>query len=128
MQKLLLGKALVRLLLLARSMAEYEAYLARMKSLIECFSRFLKGQKSMARLDDLAGSAPVQPAITPASIPPSGTGPISPTDLPPNRPNAFTEVTIKQLYFFMWKWLAASILFALPFFILNLLIVMLAHK
>ena len=82
----------------------------------------------MSRLDDLAGSSPVQPPITTGSIPPSGTEPILPTDLPPNRPNAFTEVTITQLYFFMWKWLAASILFALPFFILNLLIVMLAHK
>jgi hypothetical protein len=82
----------------------------------------------MSRLDDLASSSPVQPPITTGSTPPSGTEPILPTGLPPNRPNAFTEVTITQLYFFMWKWFAASILFALPLLILNLLIVIFAHK
>lgn len=82
----------------------------------------------MSRLDDLAGSSPIQQPITTGSIPPSGTGPVPPTDTPPDRPNAFTEVTITQLYFFMWKWFAASILFALPLIILNLLIVMFTHK
>ena len=36
--------------------------------------------------------------------------------------NAFAQVTIIQLYFFLWKWLAASLLFAIPFIILSLLI------
>jgi hypothetical protein len=36
--------------------------------------------------------------------------------------NAFTEVTIKQLYFFLWKWAVAAFLFALPFIVLSLLL------
>ncbi len=76
----------------------------------------------MSRLDDLAKTAPVQPPVSTGSAPPSSGDPGIPWNPPPDRPNAFTEVTIKQLYFFMWKWLAASLLFALPFFILNLLI------
>jgi hypothetical protein len=65
--------------------------------------------RAMARLDDLGNSAPVQPPII--------SGPV-PDPAPPPSPNAFTEVTITQLYFFMWKCLAAYILFALPFWIL----------
>jgi hypothetical protein len=82
----------------------------------------------MSRLDDLASSAPVRPPIIAGSIPPSGSGSTPPTDPPSSRPNAFTEVKIKQLYFFMWKWLVASILFALPFIVLDWLIVMFSHK
>jgi hypothetical protein len=48
-------------------------------------------------------------------------GPI-PTPEPTSTSNAFTEVTIKQLYFFMWKWAVASLLFALPFIVLSLLL------
>lgn len=81
----------------------------------------------MSKLDDLANTAPVPLPVTSGPTPPYQGGSTPPSDLPPNRPNAFTEVTIKQLYFFMWKWLAASILFGLPFLILNLLIVMLSH-
>jgi hypothetical protein len=64
---------------------------------------------AMSRLDDLGNSAPSQPPII--------GGPV-PDPAPPPGPNAFTEVTIIQLYFFMWKCLAAYILFALPFWIL----------
>ena len=77
----------------------------------------------MSRLDDLANTAPLQPPVSTGSVAPSP-DPGPPFSPPPNRHNAFTQVTITQLYFFIWKWLAASILFALPFFILNLLIVM----
>jgi hypothetical protein len=70
----------------------------------------------MSRLDELGNSAPTQPPLI--------VGPV-PEPAPPPKPNAFTEVTVKQLYFFMWKWLAASILFGLPFWILAGLIAIL---
>jgi hypothetical protein len=63
----------------------------------------------MSRLDDLGNSAPAHPPIYSEPVP---------APAPHQKPNAFTEVTITQLYFFMWKWLAASILFGLPFWIL----------
>ncbi|HZE81331.1 MAG TPA: hypothetical protein VE604_10540 [Candidatus Polarisedimenticolia bacterium] len=72
----------------------------------------------MSRLDELANNAPV------ATTTVKGTTPVP--DFPAKGPtNAFTEVTILQLYFFLWKWTAASLLFALPFIILRLVIQML---
>jgi hypothetical protein len=73
----------------------------------------------MSKLDDLANTAPVQPIIPRGAVPLPGP--------PASNQNAFTEVTIKQLYFFMWKWFAAAILFALPFLILRILILMFEH-
>lgn len=70
----------------------------------------------MSRLDDLANDAPIPTHASANRLIPAA-------DQPAAR-NAFTDVTITQLYFFMWKWLAASILFALPFLILRLLIAM----
>ena len=67
----------------------------------------------MSRLDELGNAAPVTTPIVKMQ---------SPVPDPPKGPNAFTEVTIIQLYFFLWKWLAASLLFAIPFIILSLLI------
>ena len=52
----------------------------------------------MSRLDDLGNAAPVITPIVKMQ---------SPVPDPPKGPNAFTEVTIKQLYFFLWKWTAA---------------------
>jgi hypothetical protein len=63
----------------------------------------------MSRLDELGQSAPTQSPII--------KGPV-PDPAPPPKPNAFTEVTVMQLYFFMWKWVAATILFGLPFWII----------
>ena len=71
----------------------------------------------MSRLDDLSKDAPVPTAVTVGHIPAS--------DLP-LKENAFTQVTIIQLYWFLWKWTAASFLFALPFVILRLLVLMLS--
>jgi hypothetical protein len=65
----------------------------------------------------MSAGAPITPAIA--------GGPI-PTPELVSASNAFTQVTIKQLYFFMWKWLAASLLFALPFLILALLVQMIS--
>jgi hypothetical protein len=74
----------------------------------------------MSRLDDLANDAPIPTPV-------SAGGPIPEPGQPAAR-NAFTDVTITQQYFFMWKWLAASILFALPFWILGLLIGIISHR
>lgn len=74
----------------------------------------------MSKLDELAKNAPV------ANVAVKGTTPVP--DVPAKGPtNAFTEVTILQLYFFLWKWTAASLLFALPFIILKLVIQMLSR-
>lgn len=73
----------------------------------------------MSRLDDLAKNAPIETPTVKVPMP---------VGIPSNGPNAFTEVTIFQLYFFLWKWTAASFLFALPFFILSLVIQMLSRR
>jgi hypothetical protein len=83
--------------------------------LIKC-SPFIERIALMSRLDDLGKSAPTQPPVI--------VGPV-PGAMSPPKSNAFTEVTVKQLYFFMWKWLAASMLFGLPFWILAGLITIL---
>jgi hypothetical protein len=63
----------------------------------------------MSKLDEMSKAAPVTPTVT--------VGPIPEPEVV-SKSNAFTEVTIKQLYFFMWKWVIAGFLFALPFYIL----------
>ena len=78
-----------------------------------------KDTKTMSRLDEMSAGAPITPTIT--------GGPIPAPELV-STSNAFTQVTIKQLYFFMWKWFAASLLFALPFLILSLIVQMLSSR
>jgi hypothetical protein len=73
----------------------------------------------MSKLDELSKNAPIATAVT------KGITPVP--DSPAQGPNAFTEVTILQLYFFLWKWTAASLLFALPFIVLSLVIQMLSR-
>jgi hypothetical protein len=68
----------------------------------------------MSRLDEMAKSAPVEPSVV--------TGPIPAHGSQANPANAFAEVTVMQLYFFLWKWAGAFVLFALPFVILLLLL------
>jgi len=74
----------------------------------------------MSRLDDMASDAPIPTPVS-ADV-------TNPAPGQTSTRNAFTDVTITQLYFFMWKWLAASILFALPFWILTLLIGIISHS
>ena len=73
----------------------------------------------MSGLDNMGKDTPIPTPVSADVL-------ISAPDQPAAR-NAFTDVTITQLYFFMWKWLAASILFALPFWILMLLIGIISH-
>ena len=69
----------------------------------------------MSRLDEMSKDAPVTPAVVVGPVPiPEET----------SKSNAFTQVTITQLYFFLWKWTIASFLFVLPFYILVALVEM----
>ena len=71
----------------------------------------------MSRLDEMSQSAPITPTVA--------TGPI-PIPEETSKSNAFTQVTITQLYFFLWKWAIASFLFVLPFYILVALVEMMS--
>ena len=64
----------------------------------------------MSRLDEMSSNAPITTTVTRGPIP-------EPRTADPNS-NAFTQVTIKQLYFFMWKWVVAGFLFVLPLYVL----------
>jgi hypothetical protein len=69
----------------------------------------------MSRLDDLSNKAPT---VSDAKWNPEKLAfdpDYQEPKKPPAAPNAFTEVTILQLYVFLWKMLAASLLFAAPY-------------
>jgi hypothetical protein len=67
----------------------------------------------------MSKKAPMTPGVTVGPIP-------EPETVSKINGNVFTEVTIKQLYFFMWKWVIAGFLFVLPFYILAAIVEMLS--